>query len=107
MHSMPKRPLITLAVSLLLTITLVTPITAQPPRPIPKLDALRLDEPVTLDQAPIKLSPSLINVTGRQSVVIRLSGESNRTYPTGCRTSGPTQPYQPAAGASFGAVTRY
>ncbi|ACL25431.1 S8 family serine peptidase [Chloroflexus aggregans] len=83
MIATPKRQLIALAVSLLLTMALVTPSTAQPPRPIPNLDALRLDEPVTIDQAPIKLSPSLVNVTGRHAVVIRLSENPTARIPQG------------------------
>ncbi len=78
-----KRPLFAIVVSIILTIALIAPSAAQPPRPLPNLDALRLDAPVTIDRGPGKLSPSLIGVSGRQEVVVRLSENPTARVPEG------------------------
>ncbi|MDW8405905.1 S8 family peptidase [Chloroflexus sp.] len=83
MRSITKRHFFAIAISVALTIALVAPSAAQPPRPIPNLDALRLEEPVTIDRAPTVLSPSLIGATGRQEVVIRLSENPTARVPQG------------------------
>ncbi|WP_299643312.1 S8 family serine peptidase [uncultured Chloroflexus sp.] len=83
MKLMTKRHLFAIAISVALTIALIAPSAAQPPRPIPNLDAFRLEEPLTIDRSPIPLSPSLINATGRQEVVIRLSENPTARVPQG------------------------
>ncbi|MGQ9481141.1 S8 family serine peptidase [Chloroflexus sp.] len=78
-----KRHLLTVIISIGLTIALIVPSAAQPPRPLPNLESLRLEEPVTLTSAPTALSPSLIGVSGRQQVVIRLSENPTARVPEG------------------------
>ncbi|WP_298820131.1 S8 family serine peptidase [Chloroflexus sp.] len=78
-----RRHLVAIAISIALTIALVAPLAAQPPRPIPNLDSIRLDEPISLERAPTRLSPSLIGATGRQEVVIRLSENPTARVPEG------------------------
>jgi len=76
-----KRHLLAVIISIGLTIALIAPSAAQPPRPL--LESLRLEEPVTLTSAPTALSPSLIGVSGRQQVVIRLSENPTARVPEG------------------------
>ncbi|MGQ9613966.1 S8 family serine peptidase [Chloroflexus sp.] len=78
-----KRHLLTVIISIGLTIALIVPSAAQPPRPLSNLESLRLEEPVTLTSAPTALSPSLIGVSGRQQVVIRLSENPTARVPEG------------------------
>ncbi|WP_322817044.1 S8 family peptidase [Chloroflexus sp.] len=78
-----KRHLFAVIISIGLTIALIAPLSAQPPRPLPNLESLRLEEPVTLTSAPTALSPSLIAVSGRQQVVIRLSENPTARIPEG------------------------
>lgn len=78
-----KRHLLAVIISIALTIVLIAPSAAQPPRPLPNLESLRLEEPVTLTSAPTALSPSLIGVSGRQQVVIRLSENPTARVPEG------------------------
>ncbi|WP_287156676.1 S8 family serine peptidase [Chloroflexus sp.] len=78
-----KRHLLAVIISIGLTIALIAPSAAQPPRPLPNLESLRLEEPVTLTSAPTALSPSLIGVSGRQQVVIRLSENPTARVPEG------------------------
>lgn len=78
-----KRHLLAVIISIALTIALIAPSAAQPPRPLPNLESLRLEEPVTLTSAPTALSPSLIGVSGRQQVVIRLSENPTVRVPEG------------------------
>lgn len=54
MRLITRRHLFAIAISVALTIALVAPSAAQPPRPIPNLDALRLEEPLTIDRSPIR-----------------------------------------------------
>lgn len=78
-----KRHLLAVIISIGLTVALIAPSAAQPLRPLPNLESLRLEEPVTLTSAPTALSPSLIGVSGRQQVVIRLSENPTARVPEG------------------------
>lgn len=78
-----KRHFLAVIISIGLTIALIAPSAAQPPRPLPNLESLRLAEPVTLTSAPSALSPSLMGVSGRQQVVIRLSENPTARVPEG------------------------
>lgn len=77
------RQLVAIAISIALTVALVAPSAAQPPRPIPNLHDLRMEAPLTIDRTPTRLSPSLIGVSGRQEVVIRLSEKPTALVPEG------------------------
>jgi len=66
MRSITKRHLFAMIISIGLTIALVAPSAAQPPRPLPNIEALRLEEPAILEGRSLVLSPSLSGASGRQ-----------------------------------------
>jgi len=83
MRSITKRHLFAMIISIGLTIALVAPSAAQPPRPLPNIEALRLEEPAILEGRSLVLSPSLSGASGRQEVVIRLSENPTARVPEG------------------------